>query len=184
MQTLQLLVGLPRSGKSTYARNTSYPIVNPDFIQYALCGDSSIKGIEPLVQVYALTMVRALFLAGHQVVILDDTNVTQKQRDVWEKEKDAFWRVVVIALHTSPTICIERAKSDGREDLIPVIERMAKDWDLDEPLDVLAEEMNDSLLLLAAFEQAIDDANLPCGGSDREEVSRIKAQLIEKLKGK
>lgn len=130
MNVLIVLAGLPRSGKSTWAGQQSLPIVNPDSIRLAIHGQAFYPPAEPLVWAFAHMMVDALFKAGHGRVILDATNVSQKRRDEWiSKDYSAQLRV----FETSPTECIERARKGGREDLIPVIERMAKQWDLEKP---------------------------------------------------
>lgn len=47
--TLVLMVGLPRSGKSTIARSGRVPIVSPDAIRLALHGQPFIASAEPTV---------------------------------------------------------------------------------------------------------------------------------------
>ena len=71
----------------------------------------------------AKTMVRALFLAGHRIVILDATNTTEERRAEWQGFAD---RIYYKCFKISAGTCIERAKMVGREDLVPVIERMAE----------------------------------------------------------
>lgn len=129
--TLILCVGLPRSGKSTWARASGHPVVNPDSIRLALHGQVFQQEAEPMVWAMAKYMVRALFLAGHEVVILDATNTTKKRRDEWM----AAWCVVKYKVFTTTaTECAARAIWDSRRDLIPIIERMAAEF---EPLDAV-----------------------------------------------
>lgn len=132
MSTLIRTVGLPRSGKSTWAKSTGLPIVNPDAIRLAIHGQPYFDNAEPLVWAFAKMMVRALFLAGHETVILDATNTTKRRRDEWEVKG---WTTQDKIFDTSPSECIRRAKDGGREDLVPVIERMAAQWDLPKPAD-------------------------------------------------
>ena len=127
MNTLLMLVGLPRAGKSSWAREQGYPIVNPDSIRLALHGQSFYAPAEPMVWALAKAMVRSLFLAGHETVILDATNVNKRRRNEWQSKE---WLLHLQIFTTSPRECIRRAREDGREDLVPVIERMAKEWDL------------------------------------------------------
>ena len=77
-ETLILTVGLPRSGKSIWAKKQGIPIVNPDSIRLALHGKAFILEAEDFVWTIAYTMARALFLAGHETVIIDATNITKK----------------------------------------------------------------------------------------------------------
>jgi predicted kinase len=131
---LIMLIGLPHSGKSTWAKQQGLPIVNPDAIRLALHGQVFVPQTERLVWALAHYMVEALFLAGNRTVILDATNVTDKRRLEWmtarypvtvEIERKIF--------DTSPEECVRRARANGREDLVPVIERMMNEWDIPVP---------------------------------------------------
>jgi len=126
---LIMLMGLPRAGKSMWARASGVPVVNPDSIRLAMHEQPYIKAAEPFVWAIAKTMVKALFLAGHDKVVLDATNTTRKRRDEW---RDGDWAVRVHEFTASIDLCIQRAKSSNRDDLIPVIERMFENY---EPLD-------------------------------------------------
>ncbi len=128
MRKLIATIGLPRSGKTTWAREQGHPIVSPDAIRLALHGEPFIGLAELFVWAIAKCMVRALFEAGHETVILDATNVTEKRRFEWVhgNEHQTEWHVV----DTPKSVCLERAAAIGREDLFPVIERMADSWDL------------------------------------------------------
>lgn len=120
-KTLILTVGLPRSGKSTWARAQEHPIVNPDSIRRALHGEAYIQSSEPYVWAIAHTMVDALFIAGHDTVILDACNNTLERRQEW---RSANWTTEFVIIVAAKEDCIKRADND--ELLIKVIERMAK----------------------------------------------------------
>jgi hypothetical protein len=72
VKRLILTCGLPRSGKSTWARGQGVPVVNPDSVRLALHGQVYRKESENMVWAIAETMIRALFIArlgdAHQVV--------------------------------------------------------------------------------------------------------------------
>lgn len=121
-KTLICTVGLPRSGKSTWAKAAGHPIVNPDSIRLALHGQRFISEAEPFVWAIAKAMVRSLFLAGHDAVILDATNNTRKRRDEW-KSKD--WETIFKVIDTPDYQCVDRAIAEGNETILPVIERMS-----------------------------------------------------------
>lgn len=123
MNTLILMVGLPRSGKSTAARKEDCPIVSTDAIRQALGVYPFVPTAEKMVWTLARYMVESLFNAGHKKVILDSTNLSKKLRNEWKSSK---WKRKYIVLHTTPEECIERAKMSGQEYLIPVIEKMAQ----------------------------------------------------------
>jgi predicted kinase len=129
MNRLILTVGLPRSGKSSWARNQKVPIVCPDAIRLALHGKAFLPTAEPLVWAMAGLMVPALFLAGHNVVIVDATNTTKKARERWN---DTRWTTYYKVFRTPDHECIRRAEEEEINELIPVIERMTRQWqDLD-----------------------------------------------------
>jgi len=123
---LVVTVGLPRSGKSTWSREQNLPIVNPDGIRLALHGERYLPQAEPWVWTFAKTMVEALFNAGHDIVILDATNVTQKERDQWIDEK---WDVVFHWVATTKEECISRAMKTNDLEIVEVINRMNKDFE-------------------------------------------------------
>jgi predicted kinase len=124
---LIVTVGLPRSGKTTWARTSGWPIVNPDSIRLAIHGQRFYGPAEPLVWATAYLMVEALRLAGHRRIVVDATNVSAKRRTEWESRYPGAveWKVI----ETSPEECIARARAEGDEAIVPVIERMAKEWD-------------------------------------------------------
>jgi predicted kinase len=131
---LILTVGLPRSGKTTWARDNGAPIVNPDSIRLALHGARFIAMAEPFVWAIAHVMVRALFLAGHSVVILDATNTTKKRRDEWKSDE---WRTVFKVIPTTQDECLLRANRNMDDEIIPIINKMAAQF---EPLDKYEQE--------------------------------------------
>lgn len=125
---LIVTVGLPRSGKTTWAKTTGWPIVNPDSIRLALHGQRFYGPAEPFVWAIAYTMVEALRLAGHNRIVVDATNVSEKRRKEWSSRYPGAveWKVI----DTPKEECIRRARAEGDEAIIPVIERMAAEWDL------------------------------------------------------
>jgi len=132
MSNLILTCGLPRSGKTTWARAQGHPIVNPDSIRLALHGERYLAPAEPFVWAIAYVMVDALFRAGHETVIVDATNGSAKRRSAWV---DRF-PSVSFSLHvidTAPSVCLARAATEGDSAIVPVIHRMAKEWDLPRP---------------------------------------------------
>lgn len=126
VQTLIAMVGLPRSGKSTIVRELTRryhaPIVKKDDIRLALHGQRYEALAEPFVQAIAITMIRSLFLSGHQTVIADETHYSKYAR---QAVSNGPWQTVFYLVNTSPKTCIERAHMTGQPDLEPVIERMA-----------------------------------------------------------
>ncbi len=129
---LMLTVGLPRSGKTTWARRQGFPIVCPDTIRTELHGQRFAKEAEPFVWTIANLMVRALFRAGHDRVILDACNNTRKRRDEWKSD---LWITELVIMDTPAEKCLERALAEGDSYIIPIIGRMtaeSEDPGLDE----------------------------------------------------
>ncbi len=130
---LLMTVGLPRSGKSTWATLQGYPIVNPDSIRLALHGQPFISSAEPFVWAIAKCMVNSLFLAGHQRVILDATNTTRQRRDEWKSDKWHRDLIQFLGPEERET-CIKRAHESDFSDehkagLIAAINKMADNWE-------------------------------------------------------
>lgn len=137
---LIVLVGLPRSGKSTWALDRIVPIVSPDAIRMALRASGTPVVPQEMIDHMALFQVRSLFLAGHRRLVLDDPNMTRELRDRWyPKHKDPTWEVVFKHIYTGVDVCIGRADADH----IPVIRQMEDSF---EPLGEGEELMlNDGL---------------------------------------
>lgn len=119
------MMGLPRSGKSTWvakwSKITGAPIVRRDAIRLALHGERWLEEAEPMVKAMSLYMIRSLFIAGHPLVICDETNYSKEAREAL-KSKD--WDIVWHVEDTHPDICKQRAVATGQADLIPVIDEM------------------------------------------------------------
>lgn len=123
-----LMVGLPRSGKSTIAMKSGHPVVNPDSIRLALHGGVYAPKAERAVWTIAHYMVESLFLAGHDHVVLDATNTTVKRRREWVSED---WDLKFAWVDTPVNVCLGRANHGGREELVPVIHRMNASFERD-----------------------------------------------------
>ena len=128
--TLILTVGLPRSGKSTWALKQGHPIVNPDAVRVALHGREYVGYAETMVWAICHYMVRALFEAGHAKVILDACNNSRKRRDAWESSEE--WDREFVIFPADKLLCSDRVDRDGQSALrlLGTIERMSKNQDL------------------------------------------------------
>jgi len=127
MEKLILTVGLPKSGKSTWAKEYSgehnVPMVNPDSIRYALHGEKYIQSYEDEVWHIAKVMTDALFLAGHKEIIIDATNINDQARSIWESgDREIEYK----NFEVSKEECIERAEEEGDYEIIPIISSMAR----------------------------------------------------------
>lgn len=133
-------VGLPRSGKSTWSMKQGCPVVNPDGIRKALGVFPWNPETESTVWYLAHMMVKSLFAAGHPVVILDATNLTERRRNEWRSSKyDLSFKVFTADALTCVARCDETNQS-----LRPVILRMAQEYvapDLKETIDSVLEDL-------------------------------------------
>ena len=123
---LVAMMGLPRSGKSTIVkhlmRELGCPVVRRDAIRLALHGERFQIEAEPMVKAISLYMIRALFLAGHEVVICDETNYSRAARDAI---KSPDWDTVFYEVTTPASLCMKRAILTDQPDLVSVIEEMS-----------------------------------------------------------
>lgn len=86
MPKLLILKGLPASGKSTYAKELAqkpdWKRVNRDLLREMVDGGKWNKKNEELVRAAELKLAKQFLLAGFNVVV-DDTNLSQAQKDMW-----------------------------------------------------------------------------------------------------
>jgi predicted kinase len=126
---LVVVCGLPRAGKSTYARAAAHflraGIVSSDAWRRAVHGREFWSDSEALVWGMVEAAVRAGFGGGHETVILDATNNTRARRQRWVSR---HWETRYKVIDTSRTVCLERARG-GSEGLRAAISRMAQEWE-------------------------------------------------------
>lgn len=145
MGKLYFLIGLPRSGKSTFAQkwlnqeidivdNSLFITKSKNFMTHRIytprtivCADDIRLSlghrwnghIEPFVNAIKLTMIKTL-LYKHDVLV-DGTHTTTKSiLELLNIDRDALPFVI----YTNPQICKQRAKETNQEDLYPIIDRM------------------------------------------------------------
>lgn len=139
---LAILVGLPRSGKTTYGKRLQeegYTRICPDEIRLALHGRAFFAPAEDYVWATAKLMTKTLLLGGHKVVI-DATNTTRRRRDTWTRmARETRVPVEAIVIEGDPGICHER--NEEGESPLPksVIDRMWVQWEEveDDEVDVV-----------------------------------------------
>lgn len=119
------------SHNSSWAKVSGHPIVSADAIQYAMCGKHLTRLMDFICmgQTFSEYMIRALFIAGHDTVILDDCNINIHERSMWTRIcKENNWELKFKHINTSKEVCIERAKRFKNADiLIPIIEELSKE---------------------------------------------------------
>ena len=124
---LVVMVGLPRSGKSTKVakvwRPAGYIVVGTDEIRLALHGQRYVESAEPFVWATTYLMVDYLLSMEYKVVV-DGTHVTQARRKPW-RGRNAYFDVI----RTSQNTCVERARLMNDPYIVPIIEGMHKQWE-------------------------------------------------------
>ena len=120
--TLIMTVGLPRSGKTTWAKSSGFPVVNIDAIRLVTYGEVFIAEFESAIWATAKVMVKSLFVYGYSTVVLDACNITIFRRDEWI---DSMWARSYALFKADSSICIQRAEEEKKFDLVTVIKRMA-----------------------------------------------------------
>lgn len=121
---LILTVGLPYSGKTTWALSTGFPIVCRDAIRMALHGERYLAPAEDMVSVLEFNMVQSLFLAGHRFVIVDSMNLKEEYRERWNKPWFK-WTICLKVFAADKRVCKERAIGNVDHEIIPIIEKNA-----------------------------------------------------------
>lgn len=116
-----LMCGLPRSGKSTVAKQLESGgavRVCPDDIRLALHGQQMLARAEPFVWAIAETMARALLTGGRDVVI-DATNITKRRREPWVWMAREFGTEAdIILIETPRSVCLARNNNSMDENVI------------------------------------------------------------------
>ena len=129
--TVYILVGLPRSGKSTLAeRYKGYKaIISADQLRYLVYGQRFWGTGEDMLWAIRKIALTMLLEQGIDIVI-DETNTTiARRKPIIELARKHGYDVEAIVINTPKEVCIERAKAGGDDNLIPVIERMASQYE-------------------------------------------------------
>ena len=128
-KTLIILVGLPRSGKSTIAcqlQDTGNAMrLNADTIRYNMYGENYIGSLEPYVWAEFEHMYKYLLQTGINICI-DNTNIKQSNRETLIKsaKEYGYKKIYEFFIDTPMETCFQRAMETGKEYLLDVIARM------------------------------------------------------------
>ena len=125
--TVYIMVGLPRSGKSTYAKRHKglCAIVSADQLRYLVYGQRFWGPGEDLMWAIRKIILKMLMEQGIDIVI-DETNTTvSRRKPIVDLAREYGYFVEAVVIDTPKETCIERARADGDDSLIPIIERMA-----------------------------------------------------------
>lgn len=116
MNRLIFLIGLPGSGKTTYAKNnlSDCEILSSDRIRGELLGDENCQADNKLI--FSTLYKRAKdFLQSGKDVVIDATNVKLNERQkALNQFKDFLVKRIAIVINTPVKECIERDKNRER----------------------------------------------------------------------
>lgn len=130
--TVTLVIGLPGSGKTTWAQHQRDPFVCADALRRTLLGQCEHLTDEGEAQVLRMArqMCAALLDAGHRRVLLEADSHDRVARARW---RDPRWKLEFVVLQTPRAECERRVRAAGRAYLVDAIDRLAQQWEPPSP---------------------------------------------------
>ncbi|MEP7363225.1 MAG: AAA family ATPase [Acidobacteriota bacterium] len=121
-----VFVGLPGSGKSTWAEENRVPVISTDALRGVLADDITDQSVNKQVFLYVRALLRTRLAIGRPVTAVDATSVTREGRAVYIRIARHFGaRVEAVYFDTPLAECLRRNLE--RERMVPeeAILRMA-----------------------------------------------------------
>src|SRR4051812_14301163 len=113
-----LLVGLPGSGKSTWARQQGTAVISSDDVRFLLSDDASNQLIHGTVFATIRYLLRKRLELGRPVTYVDATNATRQERRPYIKLAQWYDAAVEAVYFDTPVeLCKERNRN--RERVVP-----------------------------------------------------------------
>jgi len=143
MSKITLMCGLPRSGKSTWIKNnkTNEVVVSADDIRYLVYNQQFWGDGEPLMWSIRGMMLKYLMQQGVDIIIDETNTMSERRQPIIKMAKKYGYYIIGNTIEGIwVDTCIARAKEINQDYLIPVIERMAAQFELpkiDEGFDEL-----------------------------------------------
>jgi len=108
--TLICTIGLPYSGKKTWAKTQGLPVIDLEVNTKASVTNKASKNTGALE--FTRQMIQSLFASGNPVVILLAENLTKKERSFWQS-KDSFWNTQYREFKTTALEATRVAQANG-----------------------------------------------------------------------
>lgn len=132
MQTLKMMIGLPRCGKSTWVQKhkTNEVVISADDMRYLVYNQRYWGEGESLMWSIRGMFLKYLMQQGVDIII-DETNTTaERRKPILKLAKQYGYKVIGCVVEGSwVDECVKRAEETGQADLIPIIHKMAEQWE-------------------------------------------------------
>lgn len=125
-QKLIVLVGLPGSGKSTWAERQGVGVLSSDAVRTLLTGDAGNQTVNRLVFPTLHYLLAMRMKAGAKATILDATSLTAKERKAWIRTAEELGCDVEAVFFDTP-LAVCKARNAARSRVVPekVMDRFA-----------------------------------------------------------
>ena len=123
---LIVLVGLPGSGKSTWAERQGVGVLSSDAVRALLTGDAENQSANSLVFPTLRYLLTMRMKAGAEPTILDATSLTPKERKAWIRAVESLGgEAEAVYFDTPLSVC--KARNAARARVVPedVMDRFA-----------------------------------------------------------
>jgi predicted kinase len=123
---LIVLVGLPGSGKSTWADRQGVGVLSSDAVRALLTGDAEDQSVNRLVFPTLRYLLAKRIEAGAETTILDATSLTAKERRAWVRTAEALGCEAEAVFFDTP-LATCKARNATRPRVVPeeVMDRFA-----------------------------------------------------------
>ena len=113
-----MLIGVPGSGKSTWARAQGHAVLSSDEMRRVLSGDETNQSIHGKVFAAIRYLLRSRLEIGAGPTIIDATNLRRRDRKVWLQIAQKF-KVSVEAVYFSIPLELALDRNRKRERIVP-----------------------------------------------------------------
>lgn len=127
-----VMVGLPRSGKTTWAQKQDIPIVDVDAARKSIHGLEFNNRAERLVWPIVCLMVEAL-IQKHPAIILETNNTQVQHRKKWVSND---WQVIYKPIPVDVETALQRARNSGWNMLEALCQKIRTMPPMAEPIQV------------------------------------------------